>query len=256
MCWTGRSDIRVYDFEKQTLARLTFGGTEHHSGLVARWPVRLLRRGRSGDRRQHHLPPGGGWQPRRGGAGLARQTAILRSISSDGARAHIDDATVGQYTNIGFLPLGKGGAFFPIVATKFDEFASEISPDGRWIAYQANDTSRYEVYVREVSGSGLWQISTDGGEEPRWSPDGRSIYYRNDTHMMVAPVETRGTFQNGTPRLLFDGVFNLRSDSGNSYDLAPNGDRFLMLRSASETGQPSSIRVVVNWAKELEGLAR
>jgi eukaryotic-like serine/threonine-protein kinase len=250
------SDIRVYDFDKKTFARLTFGGTNtipiwsrdgqfvYYVAIDQTTGVNTIsRRAADGSRAAEAL--------------VSHDSRVyLRSISADGVRAHVNDNTVGGFTDIGFLPLVKGAAFAPLVATKFDEYASELSPDGRWIAYQSNDTARFEVYVREVSGPGLWQISTGGGEEPRWSPDGRSLYYRNDTQMMVAPVETRGTFQPGTPTLLFEGVYNLRSDSGNSYDLAPNGERFLMLRSGSGTTQSAHIRVVWNWSKELESLGK
>ena len=95
---------------------------------------------------------------------------------------------------------------------------------GRWLAYQSDESGRAEVYVRDMSsGGGRWQVSTNGGEEPHWSPDGRELYYRNETQLMAVAVDTRTTFAPAHRRLLFDGVYNLRSDTGISYAVAPEG---------------------------------
>jgi hypothetical protein len=147
----------------------------------------------------------------------------------------------------------KGGASpSPLVATRFDEYGPALSPNGRWLAYHSSETGRFEIYVSDVSGTGgRWQVSSAGGEEPRWSPDGRELYYRNDNLFMMAPVQTDGAFHAGTPTKLFDGVYNLRSENGVSYSVDPKGSRFLMLRLADEGSPGGELRVVVNWLTEL-----
>jgi len=102
-------------------------------------------------------------------------------------------------------------------------------------------------------GGGRWQISTTGGEEPHWSPDGRELFYRNESQMMAVSIDTRGTFTPRTPTVLFDGVYNLRSDTGISYAVAPKGDRFLMIRLTGEN-VTSTMLVVTNWFAELRRL--
>jgi hypothetical protein len=86
--------------------------------------------------------------------------------------------------------------------------------------------------------------------EPRWAPDGRQLYYRSDTALMAVPVDIRGAFEAGTPVRLFDGILNLRV--GISYDVHPEGDRFLMTRLAAENVSFTTIRIVHNWFRELE----
>ena len=141
-----------------------------------------------------------------------------------------------------------------LVATPFDDFSGAWSPDGRWLAYQSDESGRAEVYVRDTSSAGgRWQVSTTGGDEPSWSPDGRELYYRNETQMMAVSVDTRTTFAPSAPRVLFDGVYNLRSDTGVSYAIHPKGDRFLMVR-LTEENVASTMLVVTNWFADLRRL--
>jgi hypothetical protein len=106
-----------------------------------------------------------------------------------------------------------------------------------------------------MAGSGgRWQVSTGGGEEPHWSKDGRALYFRNGNRLMTTPIAGGATFQFDSPRFLFDGVYNLRSDSLRSYDVDPVTGRFLMIRPLEEGQPPASIRVTLNWFEELRRL--
>jgi serine/threonine-protein kinase len=154
--------------------------------------------------------------------------------------------------NIWQVPLTLGAQAIPLVSTQFNEFAAALSPDGRWLAYQSNESGRAEVYVRDLSGSGgRWQVSTSGGEEPHWSHDGRVLYYRNNDQFMSVAVTTHPSFEAAAPQNLFGGLFDARTVSGVSYDVAPQGNRFLMLRLADEGAPPAQVEVVINWASEL-----
>jgi Tol biopolymer transport system component len=118
----------------------------------------------------------------------------------------------------------------------------------------SDESGRPEIYVRDTSSAGgRWQISTTGGDEPSWSRDGRELYYRDESRLMVVAIDTRGAFKPGTPAVLFEGVYNLRSDTGISYDLHPRGDRFLMVRLTDEN-VASAITVVTNWFADLKRL--
>ena len=76
------------------------------------------------------------------------------------------------------LPLAGDRKPFPVVQTPFDETAGQFSPNGRWVAYQSNESRQVEIYVRPFPGPGSqWQVSTAGGSQPRWRPDGKELFY-------------------------------------------------------------------------------
>ncbi len=149
----------------------------------------------------------------------------------------------------------------PLVQTTFDELNGEISPNGRWIAYQSNESRQDEVYVRPFpdANSGRWQISTDGGTRPLWARSGRELFYVGpDGAVMSAAVEGESTFRAGTPTRLFEGpYFMAAAQAGRTYDVSPDGQRFLMIKMAGashETSTPTSIVVVEHWFEELKRL--
>jgi len=152
------------------------------------------------------------------------------------------------------MSLSQGAKPTDLVVTQFNEYASAISPDGHWLAYQSSESGRPEVYVRELSGAGgRSKISTDGGEEPHWSHDGHALYYRNGSQFLTVTVNPTPTFEAGKPVNLFDGIFDLRTSSGVTYDVDPKGGRFLMIRPAEASTAPS-VMIVLNWFDELRRL--
>ena len=124
-----------------------------------------------------------------------------------------------------------------------------LSPDGKWMAYSSNDSGRTEIYVEPVPGpGGRKQISSDGGDQPRWVRNGREIVYRNGTKMMSVPLQTHPTFQAGKAVELFDRKFDPGAAVA-GYDVSPDGQMFVMTRS--EHDNPTQIRVVMNWTASL-----
>ena len=102
---------------------------------------------------------------------------------------------------------------------------------------------------------GRWQISTDGGDIPIWSPTGRELYYRRGNALMRVPVEAGQAFSAGTPTPLFEEGAYLFLAPQKAYDLAPEGQRFLMLKEGNARGNPDdSVIVVQNWFQELKRL--
>ena len=93
-------------------------------------------------------------------------------------------------------------------------------------------------------------VSTDGGTEPLWSPDGLTLYYRQGDRVIAVAVETSAEFRAGKPRQLFEEPF--AADIFPNYDISPAGDRFVMIRTDSSA--PREIRVVLNWFEELRRL--
>ncbi|MBI4472178.1 MAG: PD40 domain-containing protein [Acidobacteria bacterium] len=128
-----------------------------------------------------------------------------------------------------------------------------FSPDGRWVAYMSAESGRPEVFVAPYPGPGpKSQVSIDGGATPRWSRDGRELFFMNGTRLMAAAVETRPSFKvSNTPKVLFDYPGYLDTAQ---YDVSPDGRRFLMTKNAPvQPGQQQAgqIHVVLNWFEEL-----
>ena len=133
----------------------------------------------------------------------------------------------------------------------YHEVTPTFSPDCGWLVYVSDQSGRDEVYARPYPGSGGRIVSSDGGDQPVWSPDGRELYYRNGDLFMRVPVETTQTeFPFGTPEVLFEGRY-AQAVGGVYYDVHPDGDRFLMLQP-SQDATPSELRVVLNWFEELK----
>ena len=120
-----------------------------------------------------------------------------------------------------------------LAAPGYDEMYPQISPDGRWLAYQTTETDRHEIYVRpfpDVNG-GRWQVSVDGGRNPMWSPDGTELFFQGpNREMMAVDVGGTGSFQAGTPRVLFETEpeWVWGDILGNIYDVTPDGERFVL----------------------------
>ena len=128
-----------------------------------------------------------------------------------------------------------------------DQSYPRLSPNGRWIAYDSNESGRDEVYVQAFpgKGGGRWQVSKGGGQ-PCWRADGKEIYYLgSDDTLMAADVRTEGTFDAGTPHPLFKARF--KSTTGASYDAAPDGQRFLVNSLKEDDRSGRSTTVVLNW---------
>jgi Tol biopolymer transport system component/tRNA A-37 threonylcarbamoyl transferase component Bud32 len=141
---------------------------------------------------------------------------------------------------------------FPVLQTEFAEVRASFSPDARWLVYNSNESGQMEVYVTQFPGpGGKWQVSTNGGSEPRWSADGSEIFYLDPSQNMVTvPVSTGDTFTAGLPDTLFDAeLFPLVAR--NRYSVTKDGQRFLMLSPISgESVRP--ISVILNWHAGLQ----
>jgi serine/threonine-protein kinase len=153
--------------------------------------------------------------------------------------------------DIWLLPLEGERKPRPLRQTTFQETGAKFSPDGRWLAYQSDESGRVEVYIQPVSGSSTkWQISVDGGDSPRWSRAGREIVYRNGNKMMAVEVATDPVFKAGRPRLLFEEKY-LDPYFSAYYDITPDGERFIIIKPG-ERQRLTRMNVVLNWFEELQ----
>jgi Tol biopolymer transport system component len=152
--------------------------------------------------------------------------------------------------DINVLPLEGDRTPRPFVRTPFIEIRSRFSPDGRWVAYQSDESGRSEVYVQAFPGpGGKWQISTAGGAEPQWGPDGRELFYLSQNRIIRVEVTTGASFEAGIPEPLF-GVALRPITVNNRYLLSRDGQRFLLLSSLVQDSTPPTT-VVLNWTAEL-----
>jgi Tol biopolymer transport system component len=142
---------------------------------------------------------------------------------------------------------------FPFLKTRFDERDAQFSPDGRWVAYQSNESGSFEIYVQPFPGpGGKFRISTNGGTQVRWNKNGREIFYLSrDSNMMATPVQlsTDGrSLEIGTSVALFP----VRVPGGQQlpakqqYAVSPDGQRFLINLTGDE-GTTSPITIIYNW---------
>jgi len=170
----------------------------------------------------------------------------VTAIAGDHASLQLNDPSTG--TDLWLLKL-DGSEMKPFRKTNAIERQGSFSPDGRFIAYVSDESGRPEVYVEQVSGSiGRWQISTAGGEQPRWSHQGNEIFYRNGTKMMVVTVQTT-PFSTTKAIEMFDLPYD-RGGAVPGYDVAPDGQHFLM--TLPEHPNPTEVRVIVGWPEELK----
>jgi serine/threonine-protein kinase len=132
-----------------------------------------------------------------------------------------------------------------------------LSRDGRWLAYSSLESGVRQIYVRPFpdTQSARWQVTTAGGNQPLWAPDGSELYYRNGTAMMAVSIQTDPVFRAGSPVKLFEGDFHNQDSSRRDYDLDyPEGRRFLMVEDYEPEVASTKLIYVENWAEELERL--
>jgi serine/threonine-protein kinase len=150
------------------------------------------------------------------------------------------------------------------VKTADGETNGAISPDGRWLAYQSNESGNFDIYVRpfrDLERGARATVSTAGGTQPRWAPNGRELFYlspRNE--MMSVRVGSGDTWSATTPEKLFDATAYFIGGTGNpffNYDVAKDG-RFLMMKpiagATTEGNTTANLVVVQNWTEELKRL--
>ncbi|HUG54626.1 MAG TPA: hypothetical protein VMR21_13545, partial [Vicinamibacteria bacterium] len=161
--------------------------------------------------------------------------------------------------DIWLLDLRDKPAARPFLETPFSEYSPALSPDGRWLAYESNESGEPQVYVRPLSGDGKWQVSPDGGDKPRWSRDGHRIVYRRwkrageagaPVRMIAVEVTTRPSFAAGRSRVLAEGDFARGGNATPNYDISADGRRLLVIRAAPDQ-PPVPLVVIENWFTEL-----
>ncbi len=178
------------------------------------------------------------------------ENANVADISPDGRVLLYHRADRKTRLDIWALPLESGGAPFPVVQTSGEDVNGQFAPNGTWLAYQSDESDRYQVSVRSFRGSGrAIQVTADGGTQPRWRRDGRELFYLDlDGRLMAVPITFTRDGQSvdvGVPSPLFQTRIGGANISQRDYLVAPDGQRFLLDTPVGDTSPP--IKVILNW---------
>ena len=238
-----KNDVWTYDFARATTTRMTYG---RH--LFPIWTP---------DGKRLTFASGGAgsanlfWGHADGSGAEERLTTSNNeqwpeSWSPDGRTLAFDERDPISGFDIWTVSLDGDRKPRPFLKTPYNEFRPRFSPDGRWLAYQSNETGRLEVYVRPFPGPGAkTKVSTDGGGVPKWGPDGRELFYRNPQGVFVVPIAPGSSFAVGVPQKLFQWPFTGNMNTS-GFEVAPDGRRLLMMRE-DPTPAPRQINVILDW---------
>jgi serine/threonine-protein kinase len=259
-----RVDVWVYDWQRDTLTRLTFTGDANRYPSWTPNGLRLAYHSQTSD-------GGAGifWVRADGNGAPQRLTysenqQIPNAWRADGKVLAFHQVSPGTGADVMTLSLEgseasgwKPGTPQPFLKDSFAEWRPAFSPDGHWLAYTSNETGNQEVYVRPFTGQGgKQQLSSGGGVIPKWSSNGKDLFYRtsrNQVHV-VAYTATKDSFRAEKPRLWSPGQFtNTASGDAGNFDLHPDGKRFavLMPPARAEAVKADKVTFVFNFADEL-----
>ncbi len=255
-----QNDIWVADPIRGTMSRLSFDPSEDETpiwspdGRTVMWtatrsnvPRGIFRRAADGSGKEELV-----WT-------LDRH-AHLRDWLPDGKAIilEIQDSKTG--TDIWRLDLGEKPTATPYLQTEFNERNSHLSPDGHWMVYSSDESGKDEVYIQSFPAAGAKvQVSTNGGEQPVWARNGKSLFYRGENAIQEVTFESSPRLAVGKPHVLFPDVFESPQVGGHTgYDVFPDG-RFLMIQSPdarqASGGSHYEFVFVFNWFEELKRLA-
>jgi eukaryotic-like serine/threonine-protein kinase len=229
--------IWVYDIAAGTLKQLTFDGANRSPIWTADGQNVTFSSNRGGALNLYSVSADGGAAPQR--LTTSDDLQMPGSWSADGSLLAFVEQRPATGRDIWILR--RQGEAIPFAQSTFDESAPAFSPDGRSIAFVVNDTGQGEVYVKAVNGaSSSRRVSSDGGTEPVWSRDGRSLFYRSHDRIVEMPVAG-----GREPRLVFDRAQAGTLDSAN-YDLARNTGRLIFVAGDAPAATTAEIRVLLN----------
>jgi serine/threonine-protein kinase len=256
-------DCYVYDFASGVLSNITADGVSH-------WPLWSpdgntigFRSGTMGHFRIWQVPADRSRAPQEVVATGFSQNAESYSPHGDVLAYTATDPN--GPTRVVTVSLHGDGTPRPLDNSKYAEGSPKFSPDGRWLAYCSPESGKPQVYVQAFPGPGSkTQISSDGGTDPVWKRNGGELFFRNGDSMMAVPVSTASGFTAGRPQELWKGHYShgMSSSCGppgvssSNYDVAADGQHFLMIKDEDQDAATSKqIVVVLGWADELRHLA-
>jgi Tol biopolymer transport system component len=253
-------DIWLWDLVRSTLTRLTFEPTlDIHHAWTPDGRRLIFSSERAGARNLY-------WQAADGTGAVERLTESpsqqnASAVTPDGTRLMFFQSTPTGGNDILQVQLEADRRVTPLIQTSFAEQNAAVSPDGRWLLYEANDSGQFEVYVRPYPdiNSGKWQVSSGGGTRPLWARSGQELFYASLTGALMRVGVERGPTWAATPpsMVVREGYFTVPGGNpGRTYDISPDARRFLVIKNApTDAGAaPPGIVVVQHFDEELKRL--
>ncbi len=238
------SDIWSFDLERKTGARLTFAPEQDGPAVWSAKGDRVFYYSLRGSK------GGGVFQIESNGVGteklVAQTEAHHMHVSPDGRYLVFEKSPTTGGAELWMVSLAEGGP--PRLLLAGQAYSQpRISPDSRFLAYDSPETGRSELYIQTFPpGGGRWQVSTNGGREPKWRSDGKEIYFLEGSRIMAASIGMRGAaLEIGVPHALFELRFGGRG-AARHYAASPDGKLFFA-HTASESAQDQPVTVLLNW---------
>ena len=247
-----RNNIFLYELGTDLLRRVTLEGSESRP-LWSPDGKRLTYAARRNEER--HIF----WQALDGSAAAETLVASRNDVwpggwTQDGAALVFVESPPTEISDIKLLRRGSDTSRIEtLVAGPAEDMWPDLSPNGQWLLFSSMDRGGYQVYLRPFAGGAPIQISTDGGTQARWARDGREVFYRAPSRMMMrVSLQTSPELIVGKPEVLFAGVYHYSADGPPNYDVSPDGQRFLMIKPGDEDRSTSAIHIVLDWLEELK----
>jgi serine/threonine protein kinase/WD40 repeat protein len=248
--------IWIYEFARNTLTRLTFGPGNSTSPLWTpdgRRVIYNMRTPFSSPSFRSKLADGSGKDETLYSKEFDDPGATPVSVSPDGRTLLFSAYSPAGKQAIQSLSLDGSDKIQSFLQASSNLSGAHFSPDGRWVTYTTDESGRREVCVQPFPiAPGKWLISTEGGQYSRWAPNGREIFFVSGdqlNQLMSVDVETQPAFKAGTPHPLFSTNGYL---SAGNYDVAPDGQHFLMIKQDDTLTNPKELNVILNWSEELK----
>jgi serine/threonine-protein kinase len=257
-----QNDIWIWDFSRRVLTRLTTDPTADQAPLWTPDGRRIVYT-------SSRLGVGVGnlfWQPADGTGAAERLTTspglqYPYTFTPDGKSLVLRSTDPKSGPDLSLMSMDGDRSQKTLIRTQFSEQNAEISPDGRWIAYQSNESGGDEIHVRPFPAveGGHWQISTDGGTRPVWLRSGRELFFVDSRgRIMTVPIQAGASFAAGNPTVAVEAAGGPAGVLGRSFDVSADGKRFLVIRSSvrkDEQTNPTQMNITLNWGEELKRLA-
>ena len=247
--------IWSYDINRGTLTRIIHGGLSYGpvpSPDGTRVAYEATRDGTAG-----------AWVARVDGSDEQRLTSSKRadvptSWTPDSKKIAITSGRESGYTEVRIVSIEGDHPIEKLISGSFNAGGAQFSPDGRWVAYVSDESSRNEVYLRQYQEpANRVQISVAGGTQPMWSKTGRELFFRNGNELLAVSVALGSTVSAGKPAVLFSKVMP-ESTSGriyklsSDYDVSNDGQRFVIPKSNPESSDSPRARVILNWFSDVK----
>jgi serine/threonine-protein kinase len=254
-----QNDIWIFDLARETLTRLT---TDPGLNRGPVWFPDGTRLAFSAER--DGVPESIYWQKADGSGQVERlsvgsRAQVTADFSPDG-KSLVFGSPINPPFDIGVLSLeGPRQEKMLLESTLFSETNGNVSRDGRWLAYQSNESGRDEIYLApfpDVTASKR-QVSTQGGTRPLWSKDGRELFYYVGPDTIMSVAVTLGPVPSlGKPTVVVKGSYAVAINAGRHYDVSPDGKRFLLLKDVAPPpnipSRTSQLHFIQHWDQELK----